>query len=396
MRVAFDELNGQTLEKAAQHLESQGYFIIEGVTDAVTQHFKPLVAERMMVDEDELDRILDPDSPAVILPEMIRERMSRIASPPSLQTTLLSNLESVFRRLLGPFVQVSSTFHGQFKSGSARPVDHGGYDPSAKFLEVQGQYLIHQDFSGAALPTSPCALTLWTPLNSCPDWNLRLYPGSHRYGLLCQEWMKLDDPRLTTFGEAIDVKAELGTAVVFNALLLHSSSNPGPRRRVSCDIRFFPLSGFLPSQVHLLGDDPLADFQSRLAQVEAPTLYEPILEAAHFLRIARDPEPCEPYSILNWGNFVRNTVSGDHAAALADLTRFVNVERGIDGVEAYAVKFHEKPIHASTMASLLDQLAAIDSDSGDVTELVQLLGDVAPKYTDRSPRRTKQPAQREL
>jgi phytanoyl-CoA dioxygenase PhyH len=395
MRLPLDQLTGTTLEKAAQHYETHGYFIIEGVTDAVTRHFKPLVADRLMVPMDELDRILDPDSPAVILPEQVRERMSRITSPPALQVELLANLAPVIRRLIGPFVHVSSTFHGQFKSGAARPVDHGGYDPSAKYLEVQGQYLIHQDFAGAALPTSPCGITLWTPLNTCPDWNLRLYPGSHRYGLLCQEWMKLEDPRLAQFGEAIDLKAELGTAVVFNALLLHSSSNPGPRRRVSCDIRFFPLCGFLPSTVHVLGDDPLAEFQSRLAQAESPTLYEPLLEAAHFMGLTRDAERCEPHSILNWGNFVRNTVRGDPAAALADLTRLVNLEMGIDGVEAYAPKFHNKPIHASTVTALLDQLAAIDSSTFEVTALEQEAGVPAPERALQL-RRIRETVQHEL
>lgn len=374
MRFRLDQLSGSTLEKAAQHFDTHGFFMIEGVEDALTRHFKPLVAERMKVDSDELERILDPDSPPIVLPEEIRQRMSRITSSPELQQTLLTSLDAVFRRLLGPFVQVSSTFHGQFKGGEARPVDHGGYDPNAKYLEVQGQYLIHQDFAGAAIPTSPCGVTLWTPLNSCADWNLRLYPGSHRHGLLCQEWMKLEDPRLARFGDALDVKAEFGTAVVFNALLLHSSSNPGFRRRVSCDIRFFPLCGFLPSNVHVLGDEPLEEFRRGLARADGPTLHEPLLEAAHFMGLPRDAEACEPYSILNWGNFVRNTVRGDHDAALADLTRFVNLERGIDGVDAYSVKFHNKPIHASTLAGLLDRLRSIDSGAPEIASLEQRVG----------------------
>jgi hypothetical protein len=318
----------------------------------------------------ELERILEPDSPPVVLPEEIRKRMSRITSTPDLQQTLLGNLNEMLRRLIGPFVHVSSTFHGQFKGGDAKPVDHGGYDPNAKYLEVQGQYLIHQDFAGAALPTSPCGVTLWTPLNSCPEWNLRLYPGSHRHGLLCQEWMKLEDPRLASFGEAIDVKAEAGTAVVFNALLLHSSSNPGFRRRVSCDIRFFPLCAFLPSEVHVLGSDPLAELRRGLVRADGPTLREPFLEAAAFMGIQRDLEKTEKYSILNWSNFVRNTVDGHLDAALADLTRFVNVERGIDGVDAY-MKFHDRQLHASTLSGLRDRLRAIDARAPEVAALDQ-------------------------
>jgi hypothetical protein len=377
MRFRLDQLSGSNLERAAQHFETHGYFMLEGVGEALTRHFKPLVAEQLMVDMNELERILEPDSPPVVLPEEIRKRMSRITSTPDLQQTLLANLNEMLRRLMGPFVHVSSTFHGQFKGGDAKPVDHGGYDPNAKYLEVQGQYLIHQDFAGAALPTSPCGVTLWTPLNSCPEWNLRLYLGSHRHGLLCQEWMKLEDPRLASFGEPIDVQAELGTAVVFNALLLHSSSNPGYRRRVSCDIRFFPLCAFLPSTVHVLGSDPLAEFRRGLVRADGPTLRAPFLEAAAFMGVPRDLEPCEPHSILNWSNFVRNTVNGDLDAALADLTRFVNVERGIDGPEAYSVKFHDRPIHVATLAGLRDRLRALDPGAAEVAALGQRVGDLA-------------------
>jgi hypothetical protein len=369
MRFRLDQLTGSTLEDAARHFETHGFFMIEGVGEAITRHYKPLVAERMMVSVEELDRILEPDNPPLILPEEIRQRMSRISSTPELQQTLLTTLDPVFRRLLGPFVHVSSTFHGQFKGGDAPPVDKGGYDPNAKYLEVQGQYLIHQDFAGAAVPTSPCGVTLWTPLNSCDDWNLRLYPGSHRHGLLCQEWMKLEDPRLATFGEPIDVKAEFGTAMVFNALLLHSSSNPGYRRRVSCDIRFFPLCGFLPSNVHVLGNEPLAEFRRGLERSGGPTLRAPYLEAAAFMGLGGDPESCPPHSILNWANFVLNTVKGDKDQALADLTRFVNLERGIDGVDAYSVKFHNKPVHRSTLAGLLDKLRAIDPHAPELAAL---------------------------
>ena len=377
MRFRLDQLRGKSLERAAQHFETHGFFMIEGVEDAITRHLKPVVAERLMVREDELERILEPDNPPMILSEEVRQRMSRISTSPELKDTLLANLGMVFQRLVGPFVQVSTTFHGQFKGGEAPPVTKGGYDPNAKYLEVQGQYLIHQDFAGAAIPTSPCGVTLWTPLNSCDDWNLRLYPGSHQHGLLCQEWMKLDDPRLARFGEPIDVKAEYGTAIVFNALLLHSSSNPGYRRRVSCDIRFFPLCGFLPSTVHVVGDDPLEAFHAGLARDDGPTLRAALLEAAAFMGVCSDPELCDDYSILNWGNFIQSSVQGDAVTAMRHLTRFVNLERGIDGVDAYATKFHGKPIHPETLHGLLDRLAKIDARAPEVAALGRRMDSMA-------------------
>lgn len=378
MRFRYSQLvtSPETLEAAARHYEDYGFFMVEGVADAVARHYKPLVADRLQVSTDELEGILDPDSPPLVLPVETRQRMSRIDTTPDLAAALLSNLEPVLVRLLGGLLHVSSNFHGQFKGGEAKPVDHGGYDPNAQYLEVQGQYLIHQDFSGAALPTSPCGVTLWTPLNSCADWNLRLYPGSHRYGLLCHEWMKLDDPRLAALGiTPVDVTAEYGTCVIFNSLLLHSSSNPGYRRRVSCDLRFFPLTAFLPSQVRLLGADPLATLRAGLARQDGPTLKAPHLEAAAFLGLVTSTTECPPYSILNWANYLTTLLTQGPDAALPHMARFVNLEQGIDpGVEIYSGKFHDRQRHRTTLANLL---AALEAKSPSAPELPALARRVA-------------------
>lgn len=369
MRFQLSDLAGATLEAAARHYEEHGFFIVEGVDEAITRHFKPLVAERLQVSAPVLETMLDPESPPVILPVETRQRLSRITSTPELAAALLENLEAVFTRLLGGFVHVSTTFHGQFKGGEVKPVDHGGYDPNAQYLEVQGQYLIHQDFAGAAIPTSPSGLTLWVPLNSCPDWNLRIYPGSHRDGLLCHEWLKLDDPRLAAFGEPLDLPATADTCVIFNSLALHSSSNPGPHRRVSCDIRFFPLTAFLPSQVHLLGRDPLGTLREGLARADGPTLKAPHLETAAFLGHMTAPVSCPPYSIVNWANYLAVLLSGRPDDALPHLARFVNTERGVDTVDTYAAKFHNREVHRETLSVLLAALRAMAPDAPEVASL---------------------------
>jgi len=373
MRYHLNELTGDRLESAARHFDEHGFIIVDGVERAVTRHFKPVVAKRMGVPESELDALLDPNSPPMILPVETRQRMSRIDSTPELAQALFAALEPVWLRLVGSMVHISTTFHGQFKGGEVKAVDHGGYDPKAQYLEVQGQYLIHQDFSGAAIPTSPCGVTLWTPLNSCPDWNLRLYPGSHRHGLLCHEWLKLDDPRLGHFGKPIDYPAEVGTCVVFNSLLLHASSNPGPRRRVSCDIRFFPLTAFLPSTVHLLGSDPIGTFRAGLARQDGPTLAAPFREAAAFLGVVTEPAACPPHSILNWANYLAVLLNGDPDAALPHLARFVNLERGVDTVEIYASKFHNRPVHRATLADLARRLKTIAPNAPEVAALERRL-----------------------
>ena len=59
---------------------------------------------------------------------------------------------------------VSSTFHGQCKGQNSDETYGGGYTGDSK--EVSAPYLLHQDFTGANIPTSPSALTLWAGVNS--------------------------------------------------------------------------------------------------------------------------------------------------------------------------------------------------------------------------------------
>ena len=377
MVVRLDALTTESLDAAARQLENDGYFMLEGVTDGITSRFRPIIAERLGVNPIELDAMLDPNSPPMILPVEVRQRMSRVDTSAELAQSLLTTLDSVLQRTIGPIVHVSSNFHGQFKGGEVRPVDHGGYDPKAQYLEVQGQYLIHQDFSGAAIPTSPAGITLWTPLNSCPDWNLRIYPGTHRYGLLCNQWLKLEDPRLASFRPPIDIQAQAGTAVIFNSLLLHSSSNPGPRRRVSCDIRFFPLCGFLPSTPHIFGTKPLSTLRNQLARTESETLRSPLLEVLAFLGQDVLDHAVPPHSILNWPNYLSVLLRGDPGAALPHMARFVNEELGVDGPEAYTPKFHDRPVLAAVLAGVRNRLEALEPAAPELAGFDRLVARLA-------------------
>ncbi len=377
MTFRLDAFTEESLDAAARQFEEDGYFMVEGVSEAVTSRFIPIVAERLGVGHDEMDAILDPNSPPVILPVETRQRMSRIDTSPELAKDLLAALGPVFSRLIGPVLHVSSNFHGQFKGGDVQAVDHGGYDPKAQYLEVQGQYLIHQDFSGAALPTSPAGITLWTPLNSCPDWNLRIYPGTHRNGLLCHQWLKLDDPRLSAFRAPIDVQAKAGTCVIFNSLLLHSSSNPGPRRRLSCDIRFFPLTGFLPSTPHILGETPLTTLRNQLNKPNGPTLRDPLLEVLAFLGNDVYDAGVPPHSILNWPNYLSVLLGGDAEQALPLMERFVNQVEGWDTPEIYTSKFHNRTVHLSVLAGVRDRLAALEPNAPELAAFESLAARLA-------------------
>jgi hypothetical protein len=360
MNMNFDlsHLDTEQLEAAAQHYAERGFILLTGLEDLVTAKFRPVLAERIGVNEDELGAILNPENSGVIFPSEVRARLGRIETSRHLAQSLLGVLRPLLTRFIGPLVHVSSTFHAQFKGEGVQEVDHGGYSKASEYMEVHGPYLLHQDFAGASLPTSPSAMTLWVPMNDCPKWNLRLYPGSHRRGLICNGWLALDDQRLAPLGEPIDIVARTGTAVIFNALMLHGTSNPGPVRRVSCDIRFFPLCGFLPSETHLLDASPAHALREGLDRAFSPILQAPLLEDQVFLGEKIQLGDVPPLSVLNWVKYLSDVVSGKKDQALAHLERFVNTEMGFDSVTAYDSKFHNQPVCEATLLTVRERVAS--------------------------------------
>jgi hypothetical protein len=352
--------SGASLEAAATAFHEDGYFLITGLGSTFIDLFTPIIAERLQVGAAEMANILAPDSPAIVLPEETRQRMSRIDTPPSLADALITHMTPILNRITGPFQQVSSNFHGQFKGGDTTTTNYGGYHGETKYLEVHRPYLIHQDFTAGAIPTSPAGLTLWTPLNACPDWTLRLWPGSHRHGMLCRKFPALDDPKLAAFPPHIDVQARPGTAALFNAMLMHATSNPGTRRRLSCDIRFFPLTGFVPSTPRAIAKNPMAAIRSGLERNDPDTLREPLLEALAFLGQGTVTPDVSPRSIFNWSNYVTVLTSKGAEAALPHLVRFVNIDEGWEPSEAYLEPLHNRPIHAATINAARAAMATVD------------------------------------
>jgi hypothetical protein len=364
MNIDLQQLDPQQLEIAAQHYAERGFILLSGLEEIVTAKFRPVLADRIGVNEHELAAVLDPTNSGVIFPPHVRERLGRIDTSRQLAQPLLEVLRPLLTRLIGPLVHVSSTFHAQFKGEGVQEVDHGGYSKAADYLEVHGPYLLHQDFAGASIPTSPSAMTLWVAMNDCPYWNLRLYPGSHRRGLICNRWLALDDQRLAPLGEPIDIVARKGTAVVFNALMLHGTSNPGPLRRVSCDIRFFPLCGFLPSETHLLEASPANALREGLDRAFSPVLQAPLLEDQVFLGDEIQLEEVPPLSVLNWVKFLSEVVAGRKDEALEHLERFVNTDMGFDSITAYNAKFTDQPVCEATLSSARERVASAALRSG--------------------------------
>lgn len=360
--------------EAASLYAEQGFVVVNGLEEGLTPLFRRTLAERIRADDPEMDAFLDPDGPPVTLPFEVRQRLSQVPSSPEFSRSLLAEIGPVVRELVGPLVHVSSTFHTQYKSPGIAPVDHGGNRED--YLEMQGQYLLHQDFTGARLPTSPSALTLWIAQNSTPDWNLRIYPGSHRQGLICNQWLRMDDPRVAALGEPFEMRARLGSAVLFNALCLHGTCNPGPTRRVSCDVRFFPLCGFLPSRVHHLAERAVETLRAGATAV-LPTLRAPLLESLAYLGQPVWEDDVPRLSVLNWTNYLHQYLRGDAERALACMLRFTNEGLEIDDADAYTAKYHGHPLHPDTLRQVRSEIAAREPGVPELAGLDELVARLA-------------------
>lgn len=338
------DLSPANLEEAAAFYAETGYLALRDTEAKLTPKLEEVLGGIMEELELDLGALLDGSMPLYAFTEEQRKTLSQIGSSPDLQAWLVAALEPLLLRLLGPVVHVSRDFHAQFKGGDmkAPAVDHGGYPGGTTYLEPFGQYLLHQDFTGASLPTSPGFLTVWVPLTTGPNWGLRLYPGSHRRGIMCNEWIQLDDERLEMLGKPVDFPAERGRALVFHGLLLHSTANPGEARRVSCDVRFFPLCGFLPSTPWLLDTDPATE-------LEPPAGDDEILRASRLeaqVYLGRPPaiDGLPEHSVLNWVRYVERIVAGDRDGALEHLERFTNPALTGETSEVYRKKYHHQPL----------------------------------------------------
>lgn len=373
------------LEAAARAYDVDGYVVVDGLGDSVTSYFRPHIARAIGIDEDRLDAFFDPNSEPVVLAPEVRQRLSRVDTSTGLADSLFAALHPVVERFLGPVVHISSNYHVQVKGGDQPAVDHGG--GLNEYREVQGQYLIHQDFTGARIPTSPSQLTVWVAQNDCPDWTLRLYPGSHRLGMLNHEWVALDDPWLAPFGPFVDLQARRGRAIIFNSLLLHATSNPGRRRRVSCDIRFFPLCGFLPSSPRVLGSDPATRLAQGRNDQAGVLLQAPVRETLAYLGASIFDPDVPLHSISNWANYLERYLRDD-STAVAHMVRFVNQSLGRDTPDVYLNKFHNQPIHVEPLVHAMDGIRSKSRIVNNFEDFEQILRRCRAESEKREPERS--------
>jgi hypothetical protein len=349
-------LDGDALDDLAGFYAEEGYCILGGLQESLTQRYLPVLARTAGLSQSELEAMLDPKSPEPMLPEDLRKKFSRVPTQECLAGDLIRSLRPLLARLLGPMVHVSRDFHAQFKCGVTGRVGYGGYDSQASFLEVHGAYQLHQDFTGASLPTSPAALILWVGLNDCPDWPIRFYPRSHRLGLLCRRFVPVDHEGLPQIGRPMESHARPGTGIVFNSLLLHGTGEGGALRRVSCDIRFFPSCPWLQSEPRPLVDSPMAFLEDRLERETAPTLRAPLLVNLALAGRMGDNVQAPPHSILNWANYLNEVLNGDPGRAPGHIERFANAEIGMEPPAAYVEQFHGRPMQAATLERIWESL----------------------------------------
>lgn len=347
--LSLKNLSREQTDEAAEFYCENGFIVVCDTEDALLPRLEPVLSTTLGTLGYRLGGLLDGSIPLYAFTQEHRQALSQIDTSYALQRQLVELLEPVLLRIMGPLVHVSRNFHAQFKGTdlTAPAVERGGYPEGTKFLEPFGQYLLHQDFTGARLPTSPGGMTCWVPLTTGENWGLRLYPGSHRRGVLCNEWLQLDYERLGILGEPYDFPAERGRGLLFHSLLLHSSVNPGPARRVSIDVRFFPLCAYLPTVPWLLGNDP----EAALVPVpgDGDTLAASRYEAQVYLGRETGLGDVDEHSVLNWAKYIEAVVKGDRDGALRHLERFVNPELTGEGCEIYRDKYHAHPMHAETM-----------------------------------------------
>jgi hypothetical protein len=377
MRYDLRDPSSRSIDAALAFYGENGYLLLDGLSELATC-FHDELARLIGVDPDATGPLLDARHPPEELPPETLRSIARVVTPEWIKGRLLRELEPLLVRALGGFVQVSRDYHIQFKSGQSWTVNHGG--SQAGHREVQGIHLVHQDFCGASRATSPSAVTLWVPLNDCDEWTLRVFPGAHKRGMLQNTFLEFDDPRLETLGEPVDIRARRGTGAIFNALMPHGSSNPSRARRVSCDIRFFPLTAFLPSEIRTLTDRPLEAHRRGLERAESDAIRAPFLEALAFLGQPPVHAPASGPGPLHWVDHLNELIAGDRVGARRSFEAFISDDVGVDEIEAYD-RFFDGTLHSENLQRLRTRLGRLEPHAPELEYFDRWLGHLSLQHS---------------
>jgi hypothetical protein len=373
-------LTAAAMDDLAVQYHDHGFALLTGI-DEITSLFPAVLSQTTGTPPEQIEQMLEPENHGILSPSL-RQQLSKVPTTPGLSEALLQILTPLLLKLLGPIVHVSSNFHAQFKEGSVGQIGYSGFHAATEYVEIHGPHLLHQDFAAASFPISPSMITLWVALNTTSSWNLRLHPGSHRQGVLCDTFLDLSHERLKLLQSGLDISARKGEGVLFNGMMLHGTGKAGPERRASCDIRFFPFCGFLPSEAHLIHRDPLGFLQQTIEQEDRSTLQTPLYQDLVFLGKAETVEEKleahqrEPYSPLYWIHYLVHLTRGNQTTGIPFLRSIINRESGVDP-DLLVRKFKDHPLYAETLRTVRQKLQRLDPDLPGIRDLDSLIQRIA-------------------
>ena len=378
-------LDAAELHRLTRDYHRQGFVLLNNVEE-ISALFPPVLAEATGLSIEEVQRMIDPKTHGTLSPAL-RQQLSKVTTTPALASALLRLVSPLLLQILGPIVHVSSNFHAQLKGGGIGQIGYSGFHAKTEYVEIHGPHLLHQDFSAASLPISPGMVTLWVALNTTASWTLRLYPGSHQQGVLCDEFLEPSNERLSALQEGVDIQAHYGQAVLFNGMMLHGTGIRGEGRRASCDIRFFPLCGFLPSEPHLIHREPLHFLQQRLSNETLSTVQAPLLQDLVFLGKTKEAAyqvsrftDVERFSHLHWIQYLVRLLDGEQQQGFPFLRALVNNKCGLNDEDILVRKFKDHPIYPDTLRIVRNKLAEAGASSGDLQPVDDLITSVQEKH----------------
>jgi len=343
----------QHIPDILDHYEQFGFAILSGINGNIIDYFHRKIFE---ISGLTIKKIQESGTGArtLLTPEM-RKQLARVPIQDDIRNTLFAEFRPLLLELIGPVVHASRDFHVQIKGGRESDYILQGYFEDNK--EVEAPYGFHQDFPAGRVTTTPSMVIVWIPLNTCDFAALQLYPKSHKEGLFCNRWIRPGSAGLERLGTVIDILPEVGNVLIFNAMLLHASQI-GPRKRVSCDLRFFPFCGVLDSAPSMIADEPLRYIQKRMDQVHGDTLKAPLWETMAYLGHPLPEKEAPKHSVLHWPRYLDRLIHSDQEGADHSLRMLVNEELGFEKQQTFLEKYSRTHLEPKPYAALLPKLAA--------------------------------------
>lgn len=319
-----------------KHYNDNGYALLTGIDTRVLTALREVIGRLTGLTNSRI-RAAGHSDADLNLPIDVRNQLARPPVTTELQKIMLESFGDLLVQTIGPVIHISREFHPQIKRGSPGYILKGY---SGDGLEVEAAYGLHTDFTAGRVTTSPNALALWIPLNTCENSGLRLFQRSHTQGLFTNGWLRPDTEGLPRLGEPVDIYAREGQALIFNFSLLHGTAIGSLGTRISADLRFFPFCGSLDSTPHLLRSSPVEWIRNRLAELEGDTLKAPLYETLAYLgQPISWPQETRRYSPVNWARYVEAMLWGNTQAALAAIEALANTENGYDAAATYLERF---------------------------------------------------------